>query len=1321
MPRSTAMAQTPCLTDELLAELVEGRLPEETLAGIHRHAAECQDCHSLIVMVAQGGLSQEISQESPPEPSPTGWIPPTTFDEFRLVRPLGRGAMGVVYLAHDRSLERQVAVKFIAAQQPNARARERFQTEARAIARLQHPNVVTVFRVGEVEGHPYIVSEYLVGQSLAELALPVPWRRALSLGTSLVRGLAAAHRQGVLHRDLKPDNAFLTSAGEVKLLDFGLAELVDPQASAGPSSPRAAGTPRYMAPELFLGASATPRSDLYSLGLLLYELCTGTVPTRQHLAPKGGLAEVGLAQPSKDDRGPALIQSVPGIDPDFASLIERCLRVDPEERVTSAEALCAELERLEPRHEPEMLPEGNPYRGLAPFEAEHRALFFGRDADIRAVIERLRRQPLVFVAGDSGVGKSSLCRAGILPRVAQGALDEYRDFSTLTLDPGRQPLAALAAVLAPVLGQTERELGARLAETPGWLGPALRAVHQERRGLLLFVDQLEELVTLSEPAQATRFASILSELALPSAGVRVLLSVRGDFLTRVGALPGVGTELERALFLLRPLSPDGIREAVVGPARSRGVVFESEALIQTLVEATEQSAGSLPLLQFALAELWERRDPVRGLISRAALEEMGGVAGALSRHADGVLARLDRAEQQAARRLLGRLITAEGTRSQRSEEELLSVAVEARTALRALIHGRLLHARTADGSTSYEIAHEALIANWGTLRQWLDEDAGQLALRQRIEKAGAEWERLGRVEDLLWREHQLGEARALEVTSLGTREQSFLKTSQRAVRRRRLSRWGAALFFFLTVGVIYGGPRLQAHRETQRFVKARLEEAKSAFSQGRELGKRASESRERALSLFNGEASDDAGAPVDPQALWLRANEVWDHTLDELKRAEAAYSGAERSLDDALDRANDDPDVRQLLIELTYDRILLTERFHQEDERTRLIQRFDRLTAGEPEWRGRIQTPAELELETTPPGASIELTRYMEADGVLRREPVPESSSLGTTPIARLSLPAGSYHLRFTQQGRVPVDQPLWLERGEHVKVALMLPATVPEGYVYIPPGCFLTGSAASEELRAMLLSPPLHRRCLQQGYLIGRTEVTLGEWIKYLDTLPHNAPERHLLESKPSEVGGTQLALSQQPDGQWQFTLSLTETVSLPARAGEPIRYPGRTHHAEQDWRRFPLAGVSAEDLKGYLAWLDRSGQLPGARLCNELEWAHAASGADDRRFPHGNRLQKDEANIDATYDFLSDASGPDEVGSHPASVSPFGVLDMAGNIMEIAQHMIPKANAVMLRGGAWYYGNSGALIANRQQSMLTLRDPRVGVRLCASFPTPK
>src|ERR1044071_9579109 len=154
------------------------------------------------------------------------WSPPPEFEEYRLVRLLSRGTMGEVYLARDSLLDRAVAVKFVqAAEDPAARAR--LFDEARAIARLQHPNVVAISRVTEVAGHPYLVSEYVRGRPLDQLDRPARSRQVLEIALDLARGLAAAHRCGVLHRDVKPANAVLSDDGRAKLLDFGLARVVD--------------------------------------------------------------------------------------------------------------------------------------------------------------------------------------------------------------------------------------------------------------------------------------------------------------------------------------------------------------------------------------------------------------------------------------------------------------------------------------------------------------------------------------------------------------------------------------------------------------------------------------------------------------------------------------------------------------------------------------------------------------------------------------------------------------------------------------------------------------------------------------------------------------------------------------------------------------------------------------------------------------------------------------------------------------------------------------------------------------------------------------
>ncbi|KFA87321.1 bifunctional serine/threonine-protein kinase/formylglycine-generating enzyme family protein [Archangium violaceum] len=1302
-----------CLTDEVLVELLDERLSDEALARAHQHATGCGACRTLLVSVSRGGLGAKpgVPERSGPagvdvEEPGLPWTPPEVFDEFRLERVLGRGGMGVVYLAHDTSLDRRVAVKFIASSQPEPWVRAYFETEARALARLQHPNVVSVFRVGAVGGHPYIVSEYVVGQSLAELPLPVPWRRVLAFGLGLARGLAAAHRQGVLHRDLKPSNALLTRDGEVKLLDFGLAERFEPGAAPLSSHTGLAGTRLYMAPELLEGAPASPRSDLHALGRVLHELWTGELPRNP---PRG--VEAGGSR-----------EGGPEIDPDFALIIARCLAPDPLERFTSAEALCEALERLERSIDPVPLAASNPYRGLAPFEAEHRALFFGRDTDIRAVLERLHHRPLVLVAGDSGAGKSSLCRSGVLPRVEAGMLGGARERITATLWPGRRPLEALAAALAPVLGRKEAELVTALADTPAWLGRALREVHQDGRGLLLFVDQLEELITLSEPVQAAHFARLLGELALPSQGVRVLLTVRGDFLTRLCALPGLGDEAERALYILRPMPPEGVREAIVGPARSRGVVFESAELVQTLVESTARGVGSLPLLQFALAELWERRNPVQGRITRAALEEMGGVAGALSRHADGVLARLSPNEREAARRLLLRLVTGDGTRMACAEEELVEGSDGAsRAALRALVDGRLLHTHTPGGQPRCEIAHDSLIESWGTLRGWLDDDTGHRAVRKRLETASAEWERLLRAREVLWGQHQLDEALPLEPSSLGPRERAFLLASRLAVTRQRWGRWLAALALALAVTASYGGLRLQTYLADARFVAAQASSARKVLATGRGFAERASARREEALALFDGRPSPSVGPGTLPSPRDRRkaAERQWAEALSLREQAEADYARASQFLEKGLDRDRNHVDTRRLIAEVTYERVLLAERFHQRRERDTWAQHLEQVTDTAKEgaqWRQRLRAPGELELVTDPPGARVELERYVDLQGTRHRQPVPEVGPLGPTPISRLRLPEGSYLLHVTHPGRVPVRLPLLLTHGAREQLRLVLPTEVPTGYVYIPPGCFLLGSDDPEELRLFMLSTPLHRVCLHEGFLIGKREVTFGDWLAYLDTLPPDAPARRLLELPRFSTTGA-VTLRWQPGAGWSFSFYRSHEDVFSAKEGETFRYPARTLRNTADWRQFPLSGVSAEDLVPYFYWLDHSGRLPGARLCSQNEWEYAARGADGRRYPHGQRLQPDDANIDETYGRLPTAFGPDMVGAHPASESPFGLEDMAGNAFELTRSPTAEFGRVVLRGGAWYYNSFGAYVANISEGDPTARDAAIGVRVCASF----
>ena len=167
----------------------------------------------------------------------SGWIPPAEFDGYKLIRLIGQGGMGQVYLAHDTVLDRPVAVKLVSTVDPDESTRARFFLEARAIARLQHPNVVSIYRVGEVQGYPYLVSELIRGTSLDRAVTPMAWERVLGIGMGIARGLSAAHRRGVVHRDVKPANVILSEDGEAKLLDFGIAKLLGPLPADGTSGP----------------------------------------------------------------------------------------------------------------------------------------------------------------------------------------------------------------------------------------------------------------------------------------------------------------------------------------------------------------------------------------------------------------------------------------------------------------------------------------------------------------------------------------------------------------------------------------------------------------------------------------------------------------------------------------------------------------------------------------------------------------------------------------------------------------------------------------------------------------------------------------------------------------------------------------------------------------------------------------------------------------------------------------------------------------------------------------------------------------------------
>ena len=265
--------------------------------------------------------------------------PTTLGGRYELVEVVGRGGMGEVWAGRDLRLGRSVAVKLLSPTMASeSGVRERFEEEARSAARLTHPNVVLVFDSGEHEGTPYMVMELLPGRTLAdELAQgPLGPERVRSIGLEVLGALAASHEAGILHRDIKPGNVLLTADGTAKLGDFGIAKSTEGLNLT--STGMIIGTAAYLAPERVAGQPATPQSDLYALGVVLYEALSGRKPFVAD-------TPIGLMRAVEAHQAIPLAQACPGLDASLVTTVERAMAKEPARRFSSAAAMAAALGR----------------------------------------------------------------------------------------------------------------------------------------------------------------------------------------------------------------------------------------------------------------------------------------------------------------------------------------------------------------------------------------------------------------------------------------------------------------------------------------------------------------------------------------------------------------------------------------------------------------------------------------------------------------------------------------------------------------------------------------------------------------------------------------------------------------------------------------------------------------------------------------------------------------------------------------------------------------------------------------------------------------
>jgi hypothetical protein len=448
----------------------------------------------------------------------------------------------------------------------------------------------------------------------------------------------------------------------------------------------------------------------------------------------------------------------------------------------------------------------------------------------------------------------------------------------------------------------------------------LRArARREKKNLLLLVDQFEELYTnVSDLKERRAFTAALAGLADDATSpIRLVLSIRSDFLDRVPEDPAFMAELSQGLVFLSAPGTDGLRQALVAPAELAGYTFESPTIVDDMLRHLASTQGALPLLQFTASRLWESRDEDRRLLTEAAYTGMGGVAGALASHADAVLSRLPPRVAPLVRSVFLRLVTPEGTRALVSVDELKELhpdRQELQSTLDELVQARLLTVQKGGGAATVEIVHESLVQSWPTLKRWLEENGEDASFVEQVRQAARQWQGKNRADDLLWRGELADEASRFERRYRGPLtdvQQGFLEAVARRKRReaarRRALTIGVVLFLsglvaasFVALAVIQ---RARASAEEQARV-ATAAEARARLKQ------QEAETKEKERAAAAAEANEQRRVADRRAAEALQAAEEADRSakaaieaeLKAGKNADAA-TRARRVADEARKRA----------------------------------------------------------------------------------------------------------------------------------------------------------------------------------------------------------------------------------------------------------------------------------------------------------------------------------------------------------------------------------------------------------------------------------
>ena len=757
---------------------------------------------------------------------------------------IGIGGFAAVYRAFQPAVEREVAVKIILPRHANSpEFVRRFESEAQLIARLEHMHIVPLYDFWREPNNAYLVMRWLRGGNLhysIQRHGPWPLPAIARLLDQISSALAVAHRRGIVHRDLTPANILLDEENNAYLADFGIAK--DTVRNNGGPDEQLYGSPAYIAPERIRHEPTTPQTDIYSLGIILYELLTGKLPFE---AP----THTTLMSKHLHDPVPPLQVYSPDLPDEMNAIILQATAKNPKVRYRDALGMAADFRRtlqsaahgglpvfaagergegdtgegfhtlqleqdtliLNQALEPE-----NPYKGLRAFDEADAADFFGREALVERLIRRMAEPgPMarfLAVVGPSGSGKSSVVKAGLIPALRRGDLPGSSRWFIARMVPGAAPFDELEAALLSVATDESLAPGQTLrASDSGLYDLVLRILPDDDSELVLVIDQLEEIFTLvaDEEERAQFLHSLLYAVSQPGSRLRAIVTLRADFYDRPLMLPALGQAMRERTELVLPLVSQELQEAIVGPAERAGVRLEP-GLVATIVGDVIDQPGALPLLQFALTELFDLREG--RVLTLETYERSGGVLEALARRAEELYGMMDADRQAVARQLFLRMVNLDDGSSTRRRvrwAELASIAQVSRTDLQAVLDAfgkfRLL-TFDHDPQTrepTVEIAHEALIHQWARLDDWLVENRESLLVQRRLAAATVDWVGSDRNASYLATGARLAQFEALRDSPAMalTNEEIAYVTASIALRRKTQRRRQMAIAALVTLTI----------------------------------------------------------------------------------------------------------------------------------------------------------------------------------------------------------------------------------------------------------------------------------------------------------------------------------------------------------------------------------------------------------------------------------------------------------------------------------------------------------------------------------------